>query len=105
VLRHLEQFLGGIGTAVDPVRAAGKGDVAVRIDHPWDDRRASRVNHVDVRGQVAFIGRGTHPDDPAIVHEDAHAFSQGRSGAIRQGRVPIERGSLSGHRPPDISLP
>jgi len=105
VLRHLEQFLGRIGAAVDPVRAAGKRDVAVRIDHPRDDRRAARVDHADVRGQVAFIGRGTHPDDAAIVHEDAHAFPQGRSRPIRKGGVPIECGAMRGHWARDVSRP
>jgi hypothetical protein len=71
VLRDLEQFLRGIGTAVDPVGAAGKGHVAVGIDHARHDRGAAGIDHADVGRERAFIGGGTDPDDAAIVDEDA----------------------------------
>jgi hypothetical protein len=48
VLRDLEQFFGKIGPAIDPMRASGKREVAVTIDHPRDNRRASGVEDADV---------------------------------------------------------
>src|SRR5205807_10546665 len=44
VLRDLEQLFRRIGPAVDPMRASGQGQVAVRIDHLSDDRRSSGVD-------------------------------------------------------------
>src|SRR5207245_1654200 len=39
VLRDLEQLFRRIGPAIDPMRSSGESEVAVGIDHPWDDRR------------------------------------------------------------------
>lgn len=74
MLGHLEELLGRVQDAIDPVRASREGDVAVGIDHPWDDGRASRVDYMDVRREDPLIGRGTNPNDVMILHEDAHAL-------------------------------
>src|SRR5881397_4375509 len=67
VLRDLEQFLRRIGTAVNPVRTAGKRDVAVGIDHAWNDRGATGVDDADVRRKGALIATRTNPDHVARV--------------------------------------
>src|SRR2546426_9014128 len=98
VLRDLEQFLRRIGTAVDPVRAAGKRDVAVGIDHAWNDRGATGVDDVDVRWKGALIATRTNPDHVARVDEDAHLLPQRWSARVGKGCVPIQSRSRNDHR-------
>jgi hypothetical protein len=89
VLGYLKQLLGSVKDAVDPVGASRKGDVAVGIDHPWDNGRTSRVNHIHVLWEVALIGRGMDPDYAAMGHQDAYALSKDRSCTVREGRISI----------------
>src|SRR2546422_2057442 len=98
VLCHLEQFLRRIGPAVDPMRTAGKGDVAVGIDHAGDDRRAAGIDDVDVGWEVALIRAGTNPDDVARVDENAYLFPERWPGRLSQSRVPIQGRPRSLHR-------
>ena len=52
------------GDAVDPVRAARQGQVAVAVDHARDDRRAARVDDLEsVRRAGVLLGVGR--SDPA----------------------------------------
>src|SRR3989454_2994718 len=98
VLRDVEQFFRRIGTAVDPVRAARKGDVAVGIDHAGNDRRPSGIDDADARREIALIGPRTDPDDVACVDEKAHFFPQRWPTRVGQGRVPIQGRSGNAHR-------
>ncbi len=101
VLRDFEQFIRGIGPAVDPVRASGEGDVAVGVDHSRDDRRAACVDHVDVAREISFVRSGPDPEDAASVHEDAHALPKGGAAPVREGGVPVERRSGNHSWAPD----
>jgi len=74
VLRDVEQVLRRIGAAVDPMGAAGKGDVAVGIDHAGNDRGPSGIDDADVRREIALIGTRTDPDHVACVAQKAHTF-------------------------------
>jgi hypothetical protein len=97
VLGDIEQFLGRVEPAVNPVRAAGKRNVAVGVDHPRDDRRAARVDDVDVSRKITLVGGRTDPDDTAPIDEDAHAFPQRGTGPVSEGRVSIQGGSGGCH--------
>src|SRR2546426_8638972 len=80
------------------MRTAGKGDVAVGIDHAGDDRRPSGIDDVDVGWEVALIRTRTNPDDVARVHENAHLFPERWPGRLSQSRVPIQGRPRSLHR-------
>ena len=47
---HGEQAIGRVAAPVDPVRAAGQGEVAVPVDHPRHDRGAARVDDLGAAG-------------------------------------------------------
>src|SRR5947208_661884 len=98
VLRDLEQLLRRIGPAVDPMRASREREVAVRIDHPRDDRRSSGVDDAHIPREGAFVGRRADPHNPAVADEDADPFPQGRSRTVCESRVAIHDGSIRGHR-------
>jgi hypothetical protein len=55
---HGEQPVRRVAAPVDPVRAAGQGQVAVPVDHPGHDRGAARVHDLAVGGQLTFVVRG-----------------------------------------------
>ena len=76
MLGHLDERLGRIGEARDPVRAAGTGHVAVTVDEPGNDRRAGRIDDGGVAWVVLPVGRAD-PGDPPADHEEAHAPAQG----------------------------
>ncbi len=97
MLGHLEQLLGSVESPVDPVGASGEGEVAVGIDHARDDGRTSRVDHTNVRWEVALIRCGMDPGNTSIVHEDAHAFLEGWSCPVCEGSISIEYGSRLRH--------
>src|SRR2546427_1034196 len=98
VLRDVEQFVRRISTAVDPKRAAGKGDMAVGIDHAGNDCGSARIDDVDVRREIALIGTRTDPDHVASVDEKAHVFPQRWPTRVGKGRVPIQGRSRRDHR-------
>src|SRR2546427_11323905 len=58
------------------MRTAGKGDVAVGIDHAGDDCGSTRIDDVDTRREIALIRAGTNPDHAACVGEKAHSCPQ-----------------------------
>src|SRR5437867_1737792 len=72
------------------MRTAGKGDVAVGIDHAGDDRRAAGIDDVDVGWEVALIRTRTNPDDVASVDENAYLFPERWPGRLSQSRVPVQ---------------
>src|SRR2546427_4857095 len=72
------------------MRTAGKGDVAVGIDHAGDDRRAAGIDDVDVGWEVALVRSGTNPDDVAGVDENAHLFPERWPGRLSQSRVRVQ---------------
>src|SRR3989454_7017825 len=72
------------------MRTAGKGDVAVGIDHAGDDRRAAGIDDVDVGWEVALFRTRTNPDDAARVHENAYLFPERWPGRLSQSRVPVQ---------------
>src|SRR2546426_9805775 len=80
------------------MRTAGKGDVAVGIDHAGDDRRAAGIGDVDAGWEIALIRAGTNPDHAACVGEKAHSFPQRWPGRVGQRRVPIQGRSRRDHR-------
>src|SRR2546427_13080657 len=80
------------------MRTAGKGDVAVGIDHAGDDRRAARIDDADVGWEVALVRTGTNPDDVARVDENAHLFPERWPGRLSQSRVPVQGRPRSLHR-------
>jgi hypothetical protein len=100
VLRDLEQVFRRIGPAVDPMRTSGEREVTVGVDHPRDNRRATRVDDADVGRQGRFVGGRAQPRDVAIRDKNAHTFSKGRTRHVGEGRVPVEGRSRRCHRSP-----
>src|SRR5438093_5864129 len=72
------------------MRTAGKGDVAVGVDHAGDDRRPSGIDDVDTRREIALIRARTNPDDVARVDEKADILPERWPGRLSQSRVPVE---------------
>src|SRR3989449_7545833 len=80
------------------MRTAGKGDVAVGIDHAGDDCGSTRIDDVDTRREIALIRAGTNPDHAACVGEKAHSCPQRWPGRVGQRRIPIQGRSRRDHR-------
>src|SRR5438094_3203417 len=80
------------------MRTAGKGDVAVGIDHAGDDCGSTRIDDVDTRREIALIRAGTNPDHAACVGEKAHSCPQRWPGRVGQRRIPIQGRSRRNHR-------
>ena len=97
-LGDLEQALGRVRAAVDPVRAAGHGQVAVGVDHAGHDRRAGGVDDLDgagVRDRPLVVGRAGSRRCARPRRGSTRRAGAGRSGrrrARRRGRGGAPRG-------------
>ena len=92
-----EEPLGRIVDAIDPVGAAGQGQVAVAVDHARHERRAARVDDVGSARNLALVVARTDPCDHAVRNEDARAQPQTIRAPVGEGTVPVERRLSSGH--------
>ena len=90
---HGEQAVGRVAAPVDPVRAAGQGQVAVPVDHPGHDRGAARVHDLGVRANRTLIVRGPDPGDPALRDQHAHAEPEPVRAGVGERRVAVEDGT------------
>ena len=92
--------IGRITPARDPVRAAGQGQMAMPVDHARDDRRAARVDDLEIRRRPAAggntqtrvllgIGRAD-PDDQVVDREDADPELQALAAAVGQRGIAVE---------------
>src|SRR5690606_15807360 len=86
VLGHVEQALGRVQAALDPVRSTGEGQVAVAVDHAGHHGAAGGVDDLGVTG-VGFVTGGADPGDPVVLDQDAHAQAELRAGAVGEGGV------------------
>src|SRR5207249_1103353 len=98
VLRDLKQEGGSVEPAVDPMRPAGEGHVAVRVDHARDDRRSAGIDDAGVGVEDSLVRRRTNREDPVAGNEDADALLERRSRRVGEGRIPIK--DESGNRHP-----
>src|SRR5213076_1568306 len=97
VLRDLKQEGGSVEPAVDPMRPAGEGHVAVRVDHARDDRRSAGIDDAGVGVDDSLVRRRTNRKDPLAGHEDADALLERRARRVGEGRIPIKDGSRNRH--------
>jgi hypothetical protein len=92
VLGYLEEHLGWIVDAIDPVGPTLEGDVAVGIDHTRHDRGPRPIDHLEVvtRARIGLPIERSDPRDSPIHHEDAHADLEPLRPAVGDRHLAVE---------------
>src|SRR6185437_9730073 len=89
-LGDLEQDFAWVGAAVDPVRPARQGQVAVPVDHAGHDRGPARVHDLAASGQLPLVAGRPDPADGVLLDEHAHAQPELGGAAVGHRRVAID---------------
>jgi hypothetical protein len=90
VLGHLQQVVGRVEAAVDPVRAAGQGQVAVAVHQAGHDRGAGGVDRLRARAGIGLVAGGPDPGDAVVLDQDADSEAEARAGPVGERGVAVQ---------------
>jgi hypothetical protein len=95
-LRHSKQGLGRVTGPVDPMRTAGKRQMAVSVDQARHDGRTTGVDDLAVDRLLALVLGRTDPGDPTVFDQHADAQPQIRRPPVGHRCITIDGGSHKG---------